>query len=162
MKSAESITTTRERKLAELKTEYESVLKTLQTKMNKSVRKAIESYAASHGFDERAVAEIGLCVNEAMANVIRHAYRGRYDRPIHLAARMDRAGAGGNGQAIIVTLRDGGGGADPTAPPRREHDPLQPGGIGLICLRQWMDDVTFEPQPGGGVLTTMKRRKDHR
>ncbi|HMO25734.1 MAG TPA: ATP-binding protein, partial [Tepidisphaeraceae bacterium] len=40
------------------------------------VRRAIERLATSLRFDERTTADIGLCVNEAMANVIRHAYGG--------------------------------------------------------------------------------------
>lgn len=118
------------------------------------VRKAIERFAAGHGFDERSVAEIGLCVNEAMANIIRHAYRGRYDRPIHIAAAMDE-----HGRAMIITLRDWGIGVDPSGLPCCERDPLQPGGVGLICLRQWMDEIAYAPQADGGVLTTMKRRR---
>jgi serine/threonine-protein kinase RsbW len=118
------------------------------------VRKAIERFATGHGFDERSVAEIGLCVNEAMANIIRHAYRGRYDRPIHVATAMNE-----HGRTLIITLRDWGSGIDPGGLPCCERDPLQPGGVGLICLRQWMDEITYAPQADGGVLTTMKRRR---
>lgn len=118
------------------------------------VRKAIEAFAAAHGFNERAVAEIGLCVNEAMANVIRHAYGGRYDRPIHIDAAMET-----DGRTLAISLRDWGCGVDPTCIPCRPHDPLQPGGIGMICLRQWMDEIAYTPQPDGGVLTTLKRRR---
>ena len=117
-----------------------------------SVRKAIENFATESGFDEKAVAEIGLCVNEAMANVIRHAYANRTDRPIHVIASSDD-------RQITITLRDWGNGVDPTTLPHRPHDPTTPGGVGLICLRQWMDQVTYAPQPDGGVLTTLIRRK---
>jgi serine/threonine-protein kinase RsbW len=119
-----------------------------------AVRKEIETFASARGFDERAVAEIGLCVNEAMANVIRHAYRGRHDRPIRVAASLEDAG-----ESIVVTMRDWGSGIDPSCLPRRPRDPLRPGGIGLICLGQWMDEVAYAPQPDGGVLATMKRRR---
>jgi len=115
------------------------------------VRKAVESLAARRGFDDKAVAEIGLCVNEALANVIRHAYQGRTDRPIHLEA-VDEDGQ------MVITIRDWGNGVDPSTLPMRPHDPLQPGGVGLICLRQWMDQVVYTPQPDG-MLTTMVRRK---
>src|SRR5437016_2067595 len=66
------------------------------------VRKAIEAFAADLGFDEKAVAEIGLCVNEAMANVIRHAYGNQTDRPMHITASGEPV------QAITITLRDWG------------------------------------------------------
>jgi anti-sigma regulatory factor (Ser/Thr protein kinase) len=116
-----------------------------------AVRKAIETFATEAGFDEKVVAEIGLCVNEAMANVIRHAYGNRTDRPVHIGARADS-------QQITITLRDWGNGVDPSTLPQRPYNPLTPGGVGLICLRQWMDQVVYTPQPDG-MLTTMVRRK---
>jgi serine/threonine-protein kinase RsbW len=115
------------------------------------VRKAIEAFAADHGFDERETAEIGLCVNEAEANIIRHAYNGDPDRPVHIAVGID-------GDVLTITLRDWGNGLDPSLQPTRPYNPLEPGGVGLICLRQWMDSIVYTPQPDG-MLTTMKRRK---
>jgi serine/threonine-protein kinase RsbW len=117
-----------------------------------SVRKSIEDFATGGGFDEKAVAEIGLCVNEAMANVIRHAYANRTDKPIHVTAASDD-------RRIVITMRDWGNGVDPSTLPQRPHDPNTPGGVGLICLRQWMDEVTYARQPDGGILATMVRRK---
>jgi serine/threonine-protein kinase RsbW len=115
-----------------------------------AVRKQVEALAASIGFAEKAVSEIGLCVNEAMANIIRHAYAGRTDRPIHLDASATP-------REMTVTLRDWGNGIDPSRVPCRPYDPLEPGGVGLICLGQWMDEVTYTPQPDG-MLTTLKRK----
>lgn len=119
-----------------------------------AARKAVEGFVAAHGFDEKAGAEIGLVVNEAMANIIRHAYGNRHDRPIHLSAQYDDAAA-----AVTIALRDWGSGVDPTTFPPREYDPLEPGGVGLICLKHWMDRVVYAPQPDGGMLTTMTRRR---
>ena len=120
------------------------------------VRKAIESFAASHRFDEKSVAEIGLVVNEAIANIIRHAYRGKQDRPVHVVAAVDER----DGGTIVITLRDWGSGVDPTTLPKREYDPLEPGGVGLMCLQQWMDKVTYAAQPDGGMLTTLVRSRN--
>lgn len=115
-----------------------------------AARKAVESFAAACGFGEAAVGEIGLCVNEAMANVIRHAYAGRKDRPVHVAARFEHG-------RLTVTIRDWGSGVDPSRLPQRTYDPLEPGGVGLMCLKRWMDEVTYTPQPDGGMLTTLVR-----
>jgi serine/threonine-protein kinase RsbW len=115
-----------------------------------SVRKSVEALAASAGFSEKDVGEIGLCVNEAMANIIRHAYSGRTDRPIQLSALATAEG-------LTIELRDWGNGIDPSRLPHRPYNPLEPGGIGLICLTQWMDEVSYTPQPDG-MLTTLKRR----
>ena len=116
-----------------------------------AVRKSIESFAQQLGFDERAVAEIGLCVNEAIANIIRHAYAGQTNRPIDVSAWAQ-------GQQLSITLRDWGSGVDPSTLPCRPYDPLEPGGVGLICLHQWMDQVAYTPQPDG-MLTLLVRKK---
>src|SRR4051812_26424955 len=76
------------------------------------VRKSVEALAAGAGFDERDVGEIGLCVNEAMANIIRHAYAGKTDRPIQLNALATRDG-------MTIELRDWGNGIDPSRLPHR-------------------------------------------
>ena len=122
------------------------------------VRKAIEGFATANRFDEKSAAEIGLCVNEAIANIIRHAYRGNETRPVHVAAAMEDR----DGGTIVVTLRDWGVGIDPGTLPCRPYDPLKPGGVGLICLQQLMDRVAYTPQPGGGMLTTLTRRRIRR
>jgi len=64
-----------------------------------SVRKAVEALAAAAGFGDCDVGEIGLCLNEAMANIIRHAYAGKTDRPIQLGALV-------TGDGITIELRD--------------------------------------------------------
>jgi serine/threonine-protein kinase RsbW len=117
-----------------------------------TARRRIERFAAECGFDDQAVGEIGLCVNEAMANVIRHAYAGRTDRPIAVSARYEA-------RQIIVTIRDWGSGVDPSRLPERPYDPLEPGGIGMICLKRWMDEVRYQRQPDGGMLTTLIKRR---
>ena len=116
------------------------------------VRHACEDFCVRCGLGAEAAGEVGLCVNEAMANVIRHAYANRTDQPIHVTASSDE-------RQIVITLRDWGNGVDPSTLPHRPHDPNTPGGVGLICLRQWMDEVTYSRQPDGGILTTLIRRK---
>jgi len=116
------------------------------------VRKAVEDAATGAGLDEKGVAEVGLCVNEAMANVIRHAYGGATDRPIVVAAHCQDGG-------LVVTIRDWGNGVNPATLPPKPFDPLEPGGLGLICLRRMMDGVTYAPQADGGMLLVMKKNK---
>ncbi|MGA2497301.1 MAG: ATP-binding protein [Tepidisphaeraceae bacterium] len=116
-------------------------------------RKAVESLCRECGFAEASWHEIGLVVNEAMANVIRHAYQGDKERPMHLDARFDE-------QAVHIWIRDWGNGVNPLDLPQTKRDRLEPGGIGLVCLRQLMDEVEFCPQEDG-MLLKMSRRLDH-
>jgi serine/threonine-protein kinase RsbW len=118
------------------------------------VRKQIEAFAAAAGFAERAVADLGLSVNEAMANVIRHAYSGAADRPIVVTADLDNCDA----VQVRVKIRDWGNGVNPLDRPPPPFDPTRPGGLGLVCLKQLMDEVVFAPQADGMLLTMMKRK----
>jgi len=114
-----------------------------------SVRHACEAYCRQCGLDEAAAGDVGLCVNEAMANVIRHAYFGATDRPVEIAGWSDAV-------AVYVSIRDWGSGQVPKL--RSKRDPLTPGGLGMVCLRELLDDVVYEPQPDGMLLTMTKRR----
>ena len=118
-----------------------------------SARTAIEKLCATHKFAPKCCEEIGLVVNEALANVIRHASPDVKDGPI----QIDVAVFDGE---LTIKMRDWGKGVNPDAlPPSPDSvDPLQPGGLGLMCMRQMMDSVVFEPQPDG-MLLTMKRKR---
>ncbi|MFI5382538.1 MAG: ATP-binding protein [Tepidisphaerales bacterium] len=116
-------------------------------------RKAVEALCRTCGFDEKSWAELGLVVNEAMANVILHAYKGDIAKPMHLDAWFDQ-------QAVHIWIRDWGSGVNPLDLPQAKRSRLEPGGIGLVCLRRLMDTVEFCPQEDG-MLLKMSRRLDH-
>lgn len=114
------------------------------------VRHAIEQWMQRAGFDAACTDHGGLCVNEAIANVMRHAYHGRTDGLIEIECRLD------NGEALI-RIRDWGDGRLPPDPTERQPDPLRPGGLGLVCLARMMDSIRFIPQDDGMVLEMRKR-----
>jgi anti-sigma regulatory factor (Ser/Thr protein kinase) len=118
-----------------------------------SARTAIEKLAATHKFAPKCCEEIGLVVNEALANVIRHAYGKGVDGPIQIDVMVL------DGE-LTIAMRDWGKGINPDAlrPSAAAQDPLKPGGLGLMCMRQMMDSVVFDPQPDG-MLLTMKRKR---
>lgn len=116
------------------------------------VRRSVEGVATAIGMDERAASDLGLCVNEALANVMRHAYGGATDRPIAVSCHC-------HDDELIVTIRDWGNGVNPAELPPKPYDPLEPGGLGLICLKQMLTEVSYVPQPDGMLLVMKKRRK---
>lgn len=116
----------------------------------KPVRLAVEKWAVSLGWADDEAGELGLCINEALANVIEHAYGFEAGKPIEVWAETVEAG-------VEVRVRDWGSGVDPSRLPPKPRDPMTPGGLGLICLREMMDRVEYAPQPDGGVLLTMVR-----
>jgi len=109
------------------------------------VRKAIERFCENTELDMPARDEVGLVVNEALANVIRHAYENVKDKPIELRAELCEGG-------LKIRIRDWGNGVDPSVEPRPPHDPMVPGGLGLICMQHLMDDMRFVPQSDGMLL----------
>lgn len=114
-----------------------------------SVRRALEAFAQTCLMDEDACNEIGLCVNEALANVIRHAYQGEAGKPIVVVVEC-------LGHGMQITIRDWGNGHTPQMP-EAPRDPMHVGGVGMYCLNQLMDQVRFDAQPDGMVLTMMRR-----
>jgi anti-sigma regulatory factor (Ser/Thr protein kinase) len=117
------------------------------------LRRELERFCADAGFDECTVGEIGLCVNEALANVIRHAYHDRHDQPIQVVAKYDA-----NRRELTVAIRDWGSGVNPDKLKLPPDDPLKPGGLGLVCLRRLMRPLVFTQQPDGMLLTMTRRR----
>jgi anti-sigma regulatory factor (Ser/Thr protein kinase) len=121
-----------------------------------AVRTAIESLCEEAGFDAKATGEIGLVVNEAIANIIRHAYGSASDQPIQMRAEIK-----GNSKdaEIHISLRDWGNGKLPAGLGKRKPaDPLTPGGLGLVCMHNMMDQILFTPQPRGMLLTMRRKR----
>jgi serine/threonine-protein kinase RsbW len=115
------------------------------------VRLAIETLCMDNGMEQKACDEVGLCVNEALANIIRHAYNGASDQSIEIAVDFTDG-------AVRIAIRDWGNGVNPLDRPTPPYDPLKPGGLGMICLKQMMDEVRFTPQPDG-MLLEMTRKK---
>ncbi len=114
-------------------------------------RVAIERLCADSGFDAKSCESVGLAVNEALANIIRHAYGGASDKPIQINCQMD------DGE-ITIELRDWGTGTNPADLAPKPPNPLKPGGLGLICMRRIMDSLVFVPQPDGMLLVMTKRK----
>lgn len=114
------------------------------------VRKQAEALAERLGFSEAQRDNLGLVINEALANIIRHAYAGKADGPI--ALRVFWADP-----ELRIELRDWGNGVNPDTLRLPERDPSTPGGLGLICMRKLMDQAVFSPQADGMLLTLVCR-----
>lgn len=112
-------------------------------------RKAVEKFCENTKLDQPARDEIGLVVNEALANVIRHAYGNATDRPIEMKMEPYHDG-------ICLQIRDWGNGTDPSNGFDQPKDPLVPGGLGLICLKKLMDGVKFTAQSDGMLLEMIR------
>jgi serine/threonine-protein kinase RsbW len=116
----------------------------------REIRKEVEDFAQSIGMSEEPSHAVGLVLNEALANVIRHGYDGAPDKPIRITAENDD-------KELKIRIRDWAKPFDPELVKHKYEGDLKPGGIGLICIRKLMDDSKYERLPDGMLLTLTKK-----
>ena len=107
------------------------------------VRSAVCSLSESIGFSAEASRAVIRAVDEGLANVMRHAYDGKRDQPIHLTCfSVASSSLPKDAKAAIeIEITDRGvpmPAGKLHAPPSRE---LHPGGLGLEWMRKSMDIV---------------------
>ena len=121
------------------------------------VRAVVQCAAGVVRFQESDSRAIVRSVDEALANVIRHAYKGRGDLPIALTCRRLWSGTDAAtpcGLEVVVT--DSGVSANPKKLQGRSLDDLRPGGLGLHFMKQSMDVVEFSRKNGKNLLRMVK------
>ena len=119
------------------------------------VRAAAEALCRSLGFDEQSATHVVLSVDEALTNVIRHAYDGAEDQPIEVElAGLDAS----QGEGLRICIRDHGRAVDPGAIRSRDLDDVRPGGLGVHIMNECMDCVEYRRAEGGGTVLTMTKR----
>ncbi len=116
------------------------------------VRNAIRQFALVCGFPEDQSESLTLAVEEALTNVIRHAYENRNDQMIELTCLELERG-------IEFVLIDRGRPPDLAKVCGRPLGLLQPGGLGTHIIREVMDRVNYEASPEGNVLRLVKYRE---
>jgi anti-sigma regulatory factor (Ser/Thr protein kinase) len=120
------------------------------------VRAAVERFAGMLGFDEATCGKITLAVDEALTNIIKHAYHGRDDKPIEITLGTVPAPAGK--QALRIELRDWGTPAGREEIKSRDLEDIRPGGLGVHIMNSIMDEVQYAPAGGGGTRLVMTKR----
>ena len=120
------------------------------------VREALEQMCRSLGFGAEATGAVVLGVDEAMTNIIRHAYKGRSDGPIEVELTPVRDGRDG---ALEIRLMDRGEHADPLKLERRDLSEIRPGGLGVHIITECMDKVEYRPREGGGTTLVMVKKR---
>ncbi len=119
------------------------------------VRAALEKACELAGFDSETTGGVVLSVDEALTNVIRHAYQGAEDKEIEIEwSPLGDSGAGG----LRIRLRDHGQWVDPSSMRGRDLADVRPGGLGVHIMRKCMDEVRYTPAEGGGTVLTMIKR----
>jgi anti-sigma regulatory factor (Ser/Thr protein kinase) len=114
------------------------------------VRATVGELGSVYGFPEEDCRGITLAVDEAVANIIRHAYRGEHDGRIEVNchARPDR---------LEFKFFDQGEAPDPVRLVPHPLDCMALSGRGTHIIRSIMDEVSYEQVPGGNQLRLSKR-----
>lgn len=114
----------------------------------------IEALAAEQGFPEDVTFGIQICVEELLANVVRHGGGGwpaagetERDSGITMSVSIRR-----EGDEITVTVEDNGRPFDTAAaPPKRVAAPLEeavPGGLGIQLIKQFSSGLSYDRADG--------------
>jgi len=126
------------------------------------VRSATARLAELLGLSDSDSHLVILAVDEALTNIIRHAYKGERERCIEVTFRLlSKTGDSVPQRTLEIVLLDDGVPVDPKRlrpRPLKEVpiDELKPGGLGLYFIRKNMDRVEFRRLDGRNLLRLTK------
>ena len=116
---------------------------------------AAAAAARDAGFGEEALFGIDMAVREAVTNAVLHGNRRDESKRVSLRVEDE-------GDRLVFTVGDEGEGFDPEglADPTAEQNLLKSSGRGILFMRTFMDEVSWERRPfGGGTLVRMAKKK---
>ncbi|HEX8853125.1 MAG TPA: ATP-binding protein [Pyrinomonadaceae bacterium] len=115
---------------------------------------AATDLAARSGFAEEALFGIDMAVREAVTNAVLHGNRQDATKRVEL-------GFVNQGAALVITVRDEGTGFDPASvpDPTDAQNLLKASGRGILFMRSFMDEVTWERHPQGGTVVRMTKKR---
>ncbi len=107
------------------------------------VRSAVMRLSEELGFTEAECRGLTRAVDEALANVIRHAYGGRPGQPIEMTCRRMRERTGMRRAGLEIVLVDHGTPADRKKLCGRPLDEIRPGGLGIHFIQEGVDVMQY-------------------
>jgi serine/threonine-protein kinase RsbW len=121
------------------------------------VRATVQGAAEIVHFQEHEARAIVRSVDEALANVIRHAYEGKAGMPIEvICKRLWRDKQAKEPQGMEIILVDSGIKVPVEKLKGRALDEIRPGGLGLHFIKQSMDVVEFSHTDDKNFLRLVK------
>ncbi|MBF0119556.1 MAG: ATP-binding protein [Desulfobacterales bacterium] len=108
------------------------------------IRRFIEDFCGDA--DQDRIEMLKLVVNEAAANIIRHAYKCESGRPIFIEAEMKE-------NNVIISLYDYGVIFKPDNVKKVVLDGTQDGGMGLYIMKSSVDNLVFSRDESGKNIT---------
>lgn len=121
------------------------------------VRSAMMRLTEELGFPAGECRALTRAVDEALANIICHAYGGRPGQPIELLCRRLQIRTNGKQRTgLEIVLVDRGTAADRKALCGRFLDDVRPGGLGIHFIRGGVDVMQYRRQARGNRLRLVK------
>jgi serine/threonine-protein kinase RsbW len=121
------------------------------------VRGALTRLTETLGFPDPECRAVVRAIDEALTNIIRHAYHGQTDRPIEASFRSIQVRHDGAQKAALeIVLEDQGARVDRTKLHGRPLEDVRPGGLGLHFIRQSVDTIEFRHRKGRNQLRLVK------
>jgi serine/threonine-protein kinase RsbW len=109
------------------------------------------------GLDEEGVHWVGVAVRESVINAIKHGNGNDEQKRVHVEfAPLPTETSPG----IAIRVRDEGPGFDPTTLPDccAPENVLKGSGRGIFLIRSFMDELTLQRAPEGGMEVVMVKR----
>jgi len=121
------------------------------------VRGALTGLTERLGFPDPECRAVVRAIDEALTNIIRHAYHGRTNRPIEASFRSIQVRHDGAQKAALeIVLEDQGARVDRAKLHGRPLEDVRPGGLGLHFIRRSVDTVEFRHRKGKNLLRLVK------
>jgi serine/threonine-protein kinase RsbW len=113
-----------------------------------------EHITARLGLDEDTQHWTAMAVRESVVNAITHGNGGDPDKLVFIDFKVTPSAETVD---LVVCVRDQGNGFDPEQlnSPLTPENVLKASGRGIFLIRQFMDDVSVRPAPGGGMEVRM-------
>jgi serine/threonine-protein kinase RsbW len=111
----------------------------------------------SIGLDENSVHWVGVAIRESVINAIKHGNRNDQGKRVFVEFATVSPPAV---PELNIRVRDEGEGFDPdvVANPLAPENLLKSSGRGIFLIRNFMDDVTLQRAPEGGMEIRMTKR----
>jgi anti-sigma regulatory factor (Ser/Thr protein kinase) len=113
-------------------------------------RAAINELSMAVGLPKEECDAVILAVDEALANIIRHAYKNRYDQKVEFDCMVSE-------EQMEFTLLDQGEPPDPAKICAESEDELALSGRGTHLIKAIMDEVSYKQVSEGNQLKLIKR-----
>lgn len=125
------------------------------TKNLSEVRNFVAEHAKNNGFSSSKIADIRLAVDEAITNIIKHAYKGDENHTIEITVKFKK-------DRVCIELQDTGNSFNldtfPEPNIREKIKQRKRGGMGVYLIHSLMDDVTYGRQNKSNKMVMCKFR----